>query len=140
MNKEIITNFKLPSEIDTLLKHFIEIHEKVTVGVMYKSGSSKDILIIDNVIEVFPSLFEVKDDKLVMKSDREAISVYNELPDEMKFLGFEVNHVPSELINQTFNFEIFDRVDLMNYVSVITKYTDFILKRISKAKDSMYNY
>lgn len=140
MNKEIITNFKLPSEIDTLLKHFIEIHEKVTVGVMYKSGSSKDILIIDNVIEVFPSLFEVKDDKLVMKSDREAISVYNELPDEMKFLGFEVNHVPSELINQTFNFEIFDRVDLMNYVSVITKYADFILKRISKAKDSMYNY
>jgi len=140
MNKEIITNFKLPSEIDTLLKHFIEIHEKVTVGVMYKSGSSKDILIIDNVIEVFPSLFEVKDDKLVMKSDREAISVYNELPDEMKFLGFEVNHVPSELINQTFNFEIFDRVDLMNYVSVITKYTDFILKKISKAKDSMYNY
>lgn len=133
MNKEIITNFKLPSEIDTLLKHFIEIHEKVTVGVMYKSGSSKDILIIDNVIEVFPSLFEVKDDKLVMKSDREAISVYNELPDEMKFLGFE-------LINQTFNFEIFDRVDLMNYVSVITKYTDFILKKISKAKDSMYNY
>lgn len=90
MNKEIITNFKLPSEIDTLLKHFIEIHEKVTVGVMYKSGSSKDILIIDNVIEVFPSLFEVKDDKLVMKSDREAISVYNELPDEMKFLGFEL--------------------------------------------------
>lgn len=140
MNKEIITNFKLPSEIDTLLKHFIEIHEKVTVGVMYKSGSSKDILIIDNVIEVFPSLFEVKDDKLVMKSDREAISVYNELPDEMKFLGFEVNHVPSELINQTFNFEIFDRVDLMNYVSAITKYTDFILKKISKAKDSMYNY
>lgn len=140
MNKEIITNFKLPSEIDTLLKHFIEIHEKVTVGVMYKSGSSKDILIIDNVIEVFPSLFEVKDDKLVMKSDREAISVYNELPDEMKFLGFEVSHVPSELINQTFNFEIFDRVDLMNYVSVITKYTDFILKKISKAKDSMYNY
>lgn len=140
MNKEIITNFKLPSEIDTLLKHFIEIHEKVTVGVMYKSCSSKDILIIDNVIEVFPSLFEVKDDKLVMKSDREAISVYNELPDEMKFLGFEVNHVPSELINQTFNFEIFDRVDLMNYVSVITKYTDFILKKISKAKDSMYNY
>lgn len=140
MNKEIITNFKLPSEIDTLLKHFIEIHEKVTVGVMYKSGSSKDILIIDNVIEVFPSLFEVKDDKLVMKSDREAISVYNELPDEMKFLGFEVNHVPSELINQTFNFEIFDRVDLMNYVSVITKYADFILKKISKAKDSMYNY
>ena len=140
MNKEIITNFKLPSEIDTLLKHFIEIHEKVTVGVMYKSGSSKDILIIDNVIEVFPILFEVKDDKLVMKSDREAISVYNELPDEMKFLGFEVNHVPSELINQTFNFEIFDRVDLMNYVSVITKYTDFILKKISKAKDSMYNY
>ena len=140
MNKEIITNFKLPSEIDTLLKHFIEIHEKVTVGVMYKSGSSKDILIIDNVIEVFPSLFEVKDDKLVMKSDREAISVYNELTDEMKFLGFEVNHVPSELINQTFNFEIFDRVDLMNYVSVITKYTDFILKKISKAKDSMYNY
>lgn len=140
MNKEIITNFKLPSEIDTLLKHFIEIHEKVTVVVMYKSGSSKDILIIDNVIEVFPSLFEVKDDKLVMKSDREAISVYNELPDEMKFLGFEVNHVPSELINQTFNFEIFDRVDLMNYVSVITKYTDFILKKISKAKDSMYNY
>ena len=139
MNKEIITNFKLPSEIDTLLKHFIEIHEKVTVGVMYKSGSSKDILIIDNVIEVFPSLFEVKDDKLVMKSDREAISVYNELPDEMKFLGFEVNHVPSELINQTFNFEIFDRVDLMNYVSVITKYADFILKKISKAKDSMYN-
>lgn len=133
MNKEIITNFKLPSEIDTLLKHFIEIHEKVTVGVMYKSGSSKDILIIDNMIEVFPSLFEVKDDKLVMKSDREAISVYNELPDEMKFLGFE-------LINQTFNFEIFDRVDLMNYVSVITKYTDFILKKISKAKDSMYNY
>lgn len=133
MNKEIITNFKLPSEIDTLLKHFIEIHEKVTVGVMYKSGSSKDILIIDNVIEVFPSLFEVKDDKLVMKSDREAISVYNELPDEMKFLGFE-------LINQTFNFEIFDRVDLMNYVSVITKYADFILKKISKAKDSMYNY
>lgn len=140
MNKEIITNFKLPSEIDTLLKHFIEIHEKVTVGVMYKSGSSKDILIIDNVIEVFPSLFEVKDDKLVMKSDREAISVYNELPDEMKFLGFEVSHVPSELINQTFNFEIFDKVDLMNYVSVITKYTDFILKKISKAKDSMYNY
>ena len=140
MNKEIITNFKLPSEIDTLLKHFIEIHEKVTVGVMYKSGSSKDILIIDNVIEVFPSLFEVKDDKLVMKSDREAISVYNELPDEMKFLGFEVNHVPSELINQTFNFEIFDRVDLMNYISAITKYTDFILKKISKAKDSMYNY
>ena len=140
MNKEIITNFQLPSEIDTLLKHFIEIHEKVTVGVMYKSGSSKDILIIDNVIEVFPSLFEVKDDKLVMKSDREAISVYNELPDEMKFLGFEVNHVPSELINQTFNFEIFDRVDLMNYVSVITKYADFILKKISKAKDSMYNY
>lgn len=140
MNKEIITNFKLPSEIDTLLKHFIEIHEKVTVGVMYKSGSSKDILIIDNVIEVFPSLFEVKDDKLVMKSDREAISVYNELPDEMKFLGFEVNHVPFELINQTFNFEIFDRVDLMNYVSVITKYADFILKKISKAKDSMYNY
>lgn len=133
MNKEIITGFKLPSEIDTLLKHFIEIHEKVTVGVMYKSGSSKDILIIDNMIEVFPSLFEVKDDKLVMKSDREAISVYNELPDEMKFLGFE-------LINQTFNFEIFDRVDLMNYVSVITKYTDFILKKISKAKDSMYNY
>lgn len=140
MNKEIITNFKLPSEIDTLLKHFIEIHEKVTVGVMYNSGSSKDILIIDNVIEVFPSLFEVKDDKLVMKSDREAISVYNELPDEMKFLGFEVNHVPFELINQTFNFEIFDRVDLMNYVSVITKYADFILKKISKAKDSMYNY
>ena len=140
MNKEIITGFKLPSEIDTLLKHFIEIHEKVTVGVMYKSGSSKDILIIDNVIEVFPSLFEVKDDKLAMKSDREAISVYNELPDEMKFLGFEVSHIPSELINQTFNFEIFDRVDLMNYVSVITKYTDFILKKISKAKDSMYNY
>lgn len=140
MNKEIITGFKLPSEIDALLKHFIEIHEKVTVGVMYKSGSSKDILIIDNVIEVFPSLFEVKDDKIVMKSDREAISVYNELPDEMKFLGFEVSHVPSELINQTFNFEIFDRVDLMNYVSVITKYTDFILKKISKAKDSMYNY
>lgn len=131
----IITTYKTKSDVETLLLSAKANHTNIIIGVIPKSGIFADILTPDSVIEVHPNLI-TKD--LTANINCDCKYLYNILPNNKKFLGDNPEHVSAALINDTFNFVIFNRQDLINYVSSMNKEVDLLLDKIKKAKDVMY--
>lgn len=133
----IIVTYKTPDQVKKILDKAKKNNFNIYVAIFPKTGTDRDNLTSDYVVEAFPSLFN---DDMTIKEDVNPISLYKSLPTHKKLLGDYPTSVSPSFMNDHFRFDILDRNDLNLYIYSMKQEVDNLLGKINNINNSNIFY